>query len=71
MQHDHILKKLILYKPMRPLRQAHFWPQGQNLNKLVRGLLFDATYQISRLDLVVSDNKRDSWGGAKNGRDII
>ena len=27
----------------------HFLPQGHNLNKLVRGLLGDATCQISRL----------------------
>ena len=27
---------------------GHFWPQGYNLNKLGRGLLGDATYQISR-----------------------
>ena len=26
---------------------AHFWPQGHNLNKLGRGPLGDATYQIS------------------------
>ena len=29
--------------------RAHFWPQGHNLNKLSRGPLGDATYQISRL----------------------
>ena len=29
----HILKRLILYKPMRPLRRAQIWSQGQNLNK--------------------------------------
>ena len=28
---------------------GHFWPKGHNLNKLGRGLLGDATYQISRL----------------------
>ena len=28
---------------------AHFWPQGHNLNKLGRGPLGDATYQISRI----------------------
>ena len=28
---------------------GHFWPQGQNLNKLGRGPLDDAMYQISRL----------------------
>ena len=26
---------------------GHFWPQGLNLNKLGRGSLGDATYQIS------------------------
>ena len=26
-----------------------FWPQGYNLNKLVRGPQGDATYQISKL----------------------
>ena len=29
--------------------QAHFWPKRHNLNKLGRGLLGDATYQILRL----------------------
>ena len=28
---------------------GHFWPQGHTLNKLGRGLLYCATYQISRL----------------------
>ena len=28
---------------------GQFWPQGYNLNKLGRGLLGDATYQIPRL----------------------
>ena len=28
---------------------GHFWPPGYNLNKLGRGLLGDATYQISEL----------------------
>ena len=28
---------------------GNFWPQGHNLNKLGRGLLGDAPYQISRL----------------------
>ena len=27
--------------------QGHFWPQGYNLNKLGRGALDKATYQIS------------------------
>ena len=29
-------------------RGDHFWPQGHNLNKIGRGPLDDATYQISR-----------------------
>ena len=28
---------------------AHFWPQGHNLNKVGKGLLDDASYQIFRL----------------------
>ena len=28
--------------------RGHFWPQGHNLNKLVRGPQGDATYQSSR-----------------------
>ena len=31
------------------LGQGHFWPQGQNLNKLCIDPLGDAAYQISRL----------------------
>ena len=31
------------------LGPGHYWPQGDNLNKLGRGLLGHATYQISRL----------------------
>ena len=31
------------------LERGHYWPQGYNLNKLGRGLLGDATYQISKL----------------------
>ena len=45
MQHDHILIKLILYKPMLHMRQGHFWPQGHNLDRIGRGPLGDATYQ--------------------------
>ena len=29
--------------------RGHFWPLGHNLNKLGRGPLGNATYQISRL----------------------
>ena len=48
-------KKMFSYFPyksiynMCPLRRAHFWPKGHNLNKLGRGPLDEATYQISRL----------------------
>ena len=31
------------------LEVGSFWPQGHNFNILGRGLLEDATYQISRL----------------------
>ena len=34
---------------MWPLWRGHFWPQGHTLNKLGKGLLCDATYQISKL----------------------
>ena len=29
-------------------RRGHFWPKGYNLNNLGRGLLDEATYQISK-----------------------
>ena len=58
MQHDHILKKLTLYKPMWPLQQGQFWPQGHNLNKLGRGSLDDGYIpKIKALDLRVSNKK--------------
>ena len=40
-----------LYKPknVTPGGRAHFWLQGYNLNRLGRGPLDDATYQISRI----------------------
>ena len=40
-----------------PQARDNFWPQGDNLNKLGRGPLGDATYQISikALGLMVSD----------------
>ena len=41
----------------RSSMQGHFWPHVQNVNTLGRSLLVDATCQISRLDLVVSDKK--------------
>ena len=34
---------------MWPPGQDNFWPKGHNLNKLGRGSLGDATYQITRL----------------------
>ena len=42
MQHDHILKKLILCKPVGPLLA-----QGYNLNKLGRGLLCDDVKDVT------------------------
>ena len=38
-----------LCKKCDPPERGHFWPQGHNLNKLGKGLLGDATFQISRL----------------------
>ena len=35
-----------------------FWPQGHDLNKLGRGLLDDATYQISRLNVLWFQRRR-------------
>ena len=35
------------YKHVVPGR-GHFWPKGYNLNNLGRGLLDEATYQISK-----------------------
>ena len=37
------------YENVMLLGRGHFWPKGHNLNKLGKGLLGDATYQISRL----------------------
>ena len=44
---------------MTPRASGMFGPRGHNLNKLDKGPLGDATYQISRLKigLVVSDKK--------------
>ena len=39
---------ILVYVKHVTLGQEHFWPQGQNLNKLVRGPQGDATYQISK-----------------------
>ena len=38
-----------LCKICDPRGEAVFWIKGHNLNKLVKGPLGDATYQISRL----------------------
>ena len=49
---DYFLMFLHLFKPMKNMQspgQAHFWPKGHNLIMLGRGLLDNATYQISRL----------------------
>ena len=35
------------------MEPSHYWPQGDNLIKLVRGPLGDATYQISKLPSLV------------------
>ena len=48
MQHDHILEKLILYKPVTPV-VGPFLAQGHNLSRFGRDPLGEATYQISRL----------------------
>ena len=55
MQHDHILKKLILYKPIQPLQLGQYRTQGHNLNKLGRGLLECYSQNIKAVGLVVSD----------------
>ena len=38
-----------LCKTFDPPGRGHFWLKGYNLNKVGRGPLGDATYQISRL----------------------
>ena len=40
---------LFLCSSLWPPGQAQFWPQGHHMNKLGRGPLGDATYQISKL----------------------
>ena len=44
--HGHYLNKLAYVKHVTS-GQGHFWPQVYNLNKLGRGPLGDAKYQIS------------------------
>ena len=39
---------------MLSLGQAHFWPQGYNLNKFGRGLLGDATYHVVSVKKIFS-----------------
>ena len=51
---------VFLYKPlfnMRPPGRGHFGSQGHYLDQLGRGLLGDATYQISAQGLVVLNKK--------------
>ena len=43
-----LLSILAYVKHVNPGR-GHFKPQGYNLNKLGKGLLGDATYQLSKL----------------------
>ena len=38
-----------LCKTCDPQERGNYWPRGDNLNKLGRGPLGDATYQISRV----------------------
>ena len=44
----HVFPIYAYVKHMTP-RAGHFYPQGYNLNKLGRGLLGGATYQLSSL----------------------
>ena len=48
---DKIFSMFYLYKSIQTCDPGAgpFWPQGHNLNKLDRGPLGDASYQISRL----------------------
>ena len=41
--------KYISFLNHRPLPQGHFQPQGHHLSKLGRGLLGNATYEISSI----------------------
>ena len=53
---------LYMYKPMQNMltpRQGYIWPQGHILNKLGRGLLGDATYQITRVYALSFKTRRD------------
>ena len=44
-----MLLPILAYVKHVTLGRGHFWPLGYNLNKLGRGPLGDATYQISKL----------------------
>ena len=49
-----------LCKTCDPMGPGHYWPEDHNLNKLGRGPLRDAIYQLPRLyalGLMVSDKK--------------
>ena len=43
------IKAFVKHVTLGRVGRDHFWPQGYNLNTLGRGLLGDATYQISKL----------------------
>ena len=47
-----------LCKTCDPGGRAHLWPQGQNLNKLEKGPLGNAGYQISRLKALWFQTRR-------------
>ena len=50
-----------LCKTSEPRDVPIFWLQGQNLNKLGRDLLGNATYQISRRDLDLEDSDKKTY----------
>ena len=54
MLHENVLKKL----NFDLLTLSNFWPQGDNLNKLGRCPLGEATYQISRLYALCFQTRR-------------
>ena len=49
---------LYKYAKYTSLERGNFWPQGHNVNKLGRGPLLDATYQISRLYALLFQTRR-------------
>ena len=46
------LPSFFLCSNLWPPGRSQFWPQGDHLNKLSRGSLGDATYQISKLYVI-------------------